>query len=239
METNKIQKKVKIISEIHPQHFGSIKEAERMILHSKLGGADYVKVQLYNSKKLFNNDERKFLELNKKEFIHLVDYSNKIGIEMFASIFDEERLEWCEELNINTYKIASRTVSEESLCKKIIATGKQIIISLGMFDHQYKKIPFMGNNIKYLYCISKYPTNLRDIDMPDFENSIFSGFSDHTIGTSACIYAVSKGAEIIEKHFSFNKSQNVDTQLAHVCSMDEKDLREIRIHSDNLTLIKS
>ena len=48
MKTNSKQRKVKIISEIHPQHLGSMDEAKRMILQSKLGGADFVKVQLYN-----------------------------------------------------------------------------------------------------------------------------------------------------------------------------------------------
>ena len=158
---------------------------------------------------------------------------------MFASVFDEERLNWCEELKIKIYKIASRTVSDINLCKKIIATGKPVIISLGMYDHNCNNAPFDGKNIKYLYCVSKYPTNLEDIKMPDFNNSIFSGFSDHTIGTSACIYAISLGAKIIEKHFSFNKSQNIDTQMAHVCSMNEEDLKEIRYHADNISLIKN
>ena len=54
MKTNKLQRSVKIISEIHPQFMGSMNELKRMILQSKLGGADYVKVQLYSSKKLFN-----------------------------------------------------------------------------------------------------------------------------------------------------------------------------------------
>ena len=55
MKLNIKQRNVKIIAEIHPQHLGSIKEVERMILQCKIGGADYVKVQLYSSKKLFNN----------------------------------------------------------------------------------------------------------------------------------------------------------------------------------------
>ena len=52
MEVNLTQRKVKIISEIHPQHMGSMEEAKRMILQSKMGGAQFVKVQLYNSQKL-------------------------------------------------------------------------------------------------------------------------------------------------------------------------------------------
>lgn len=240
MKTNKNQKNIKIITEIHPQHFGSFSEAERMILASKLGGADFVKVQLYSSQKLFNNNEREFLELTKREFIHLYEYSKNIGIELFASIFDEERLGWCEEMNIQNYKIASRTVEDLSLCEKIINTKKNVLFSLGMYDFKKNGKPFKNENVKYLYCVSKYPTNLEDIKMPNFENDeIFSGYSDHTIGTSACIYAISKGAKILEKHFSFNKSQNTTTQMAHVCSMNQNDLEEIRLHADNITLLKS
>ena len=43
MKKNIIQRDIEIICEIHPQHIGSIKEIERMIIQSKLSGADYVR----------------------------------------------------------------------------------------------------------------------------------------------------------------------------------------------------
>ena len=73
--------------------------------------------------------------------------------------------------------------------------------------------------------------------MPDFENSFFSGFSDHTIGIGAS-FPLSKRSEYIEKHYSNNKSLNVNTQQAHTCSMDEEDLRLLNL-SDSFTLLKS
>ena len=45
----------------------------------------------------------------------------------------------------------------------------------------------------YLYCVSKYPTMLSEIEMSNFNDSFFLGFSDHTVGVSAAIYAISKG----------------------------------------------
>jgi sialic acid synthase SpsE len=239
MKKNIDQRKVKIIAEIHPQHMGSIEEIERMILQCKIGGADYVKVQFYNSQNLFGNNEREYLELTKPEFSKIVNYSKQVGIELFPSIFDEERLKWCEELDIKLYKIASRTVEDKKLCNKIIETKKPVIISLGMYDYKNKSVPFQEKNIIYLYCVSKYPTPLIEIDMPNFENSYFKGFSDHTVGISSCIYAVSKGAKYIEKHFSNNKSMNIGTQQAHVCSMDFNDLTDLRKHCDSITLIKN
>ena len=92
---------------------GSMNELERMIIQCKANGADYVKVQLYNSKKLFNNNDREFLEISKKEFLNISDYSKRIGIKLFASIFDEEKIDWCEEAGVDTYKIASRTLIDD------------------------------------------------------------------------------------------------------------------------------
>ena len=123
---------------------------------------------------------------------------------------------------------------------QIIETGKTVFISLGMYDYKKKGIPFKNKNIVYFYCVSKYPTKLEELSMPNFENNkIFKGFSDHTIGIGACIYAVAKGATYLEKHFSNNKSLGIDTQMAHVCSMDQNDLTKLREYCDTISLIKS
>ena len=239
MKTNLSQRKVKIISEIHPQFLGSFSELKRMVLQCKLNGADYIKVQLYDSKKLFDNEDRVYLEISEKELIEINKICNNEGIKLTASIFDEERLEWCEKLDFDFYKIASITVKNDlELCKKIISTKKKILVSLGMYNYDLGK-PFEDSNVEYLYCVSKYPTNLFDVSMPHFgERNLFQGFSDHTIGLAASIYAISRGAMYIEKHFSNNKSLNVPTQLAHVCSMDAQDLLELRKYADAITLLK-
>ena len=216
MKTNLIQRTVEIITEIHPQHMGSMSEVERMILQSKISGADIVKVQLYSSKKLFNDTEREYLDISKKELTHIKNYCENIGIELSASIFDEEKLSWCEELNFKTYKIASRTVVDD--------------FNLGM--------PFKEKNIEYLYCVSKYPTMLDEIKMPNFNDSFFVGYSDHTVDIDACIFAMSKGSKIIEKHFSNNKSINVSTQLGHFGSMDADDLQKLRKYADSFSILR-
>lgn len=239
MKTNLQQRKVEIISEVHPQFIGSKQELTRMVLQSKIGGADFVKVQLYNSQRLFGNNDRKYLEIDQNELSDLNKYCKEIDIKLTASLFDEEAIDWCEKLDFEVYKIASRTVKENpQLCEKIISTNKKIIISLGMYDYEKNGIPFKNKNISYLYCVSKYPTNLTDIKMPDFNNTFFEGFSDHTIGCDAILYAVSKGATIIEKHFSNYKNINVAEQMAHPCSMNLEELSKIRSGADAITLIQ-
>lgn len=230
---------IKIIAEIHPQHKGSMNEIKRMILQCKISGADIVKVQLYDNKKLFDNDDRKYLEISKDELAEINDFCIKNDIELSASIFDLKRVDWCSELNFNTYKIASRSVEDTELCEKIISLNKNVIISLGMYDFVNKELPYKKDNIDYLYCVSKYPASYEDIKMPDFNNSFFSGYSDHTIGLGASLFAASRGAKIIEKHYSNNKSLNTKTEMAHVCSMDQNDLLKLRNLSDSLSLLQS
>ncbi len=240
MQTNKKQRNVKIISEVHPQFMGDIDELTRMILQSKLAGANIVKVQLYESQRLFSNKDREYLEINNEELKQISDFAQNHKIELSASIFDESKLDLCEKLNFKTYKIASRTLVDDiKLCERIISTNKQVIISLGMYDYEKLGKPFNNSNIKYLYCVSKYPTQLEDIKMPDFNKTFFDGFSDHTIGISASLYAVSRGAKIIEKHFSNSKNLNVATQQAHTSSMDFDDLTLLRNLVDSITLLKS
>lgn len=239
MEKNSRQRSVKIISEIHPQHHGSMSEVERMILQSKLAGADVVKVQLYSSKNIWGDLSREYLSITKNELIHIQNYCKKIGIELSASVFDDEKFEWCEEIGMTFYKIASRTVKENiKLCEKIINTKKEVLISLGMYDWT-KGFPFKSDNIKYLYCISNYPTHLTELNFPKFTKDNFYGYSDHTIGIAACLHAVSLGAKVIEKHFSNNKSLQVESQKAHGCSMDFNDLSLLRNLTDSITLINS
>tara|TARA_B100001173_G_scaffold298301_1_gene295753 strand:- start:9 stop:734 length:726 start_codon:yes stop_codon:yes gene_type:complete len=240
MQTNTKLRNLTIISEIHPQHYGSMSEIKRMIIQSKIGGADIVKLQLYDSKKLWGDDKRTHLDITKDELVEIDEFCKFQGIELSASIFDLERVDWCSELNFKTYKIASRSVTDKELCEKIISLNKTTIVSLGMYDYQKNGKPFKDNkNISYLYCVSKYPTPLYEIKMPDFKTSFFSGYSDHTIGISACLFAVSKGAIILEKHFSNSKAMNVETSPGHTGSMNMNDLIQIRELSDNLRLLNS
>jgi sialic acid synthase SpsE len=239
MKTNSKQRSVRIISEIHPQHHGSMSEIKRMVLQSKIGGADAVKVQLYSSKNIWGDESRDYISITKPELKEIDEYCKIIGIDLSASVFDYEKLDWCEEINLKFYKIASRTVKEDvDLCKRIIDLKKETIISLGMYDWK-NGFPFEGSNIKYLYCVSNYPTQLTDLKFPEFSKNNFYGYSDHTIGISAPMFAVAKGALLIEKHFSNNKALQVETQLAHVCSMDLEDLTKLRNYSDAFTLIRN
>ena len=74
MKTNNNYRNLTIISEIYPQHYGSMNEIKRMIIQSKIGGADIVKLQLYDSKKLWGDKNSYFYPIISTNLNHFFIY---------------------------------------------------------------------------------------------------------------------------------------------------------------------
>lgn len=235
MQANKEDNRIFIISELHPQHEGRMGDLERMIMQSKLAGADAVKVQLYNTQLLHGNRDREYLQLDRAQLADLKSFADQMRIELFASVFDLERLGWCEELGFQKYKIASRTVADQSLCEAVIATQKPVFVSLGKWHEE--ALPFEAPNITYFYCVSQYPTMLEEISMPLFSPNTVHGYSDHSIGIGACLFAVSRGAQYLEKHFTLNKARQKTTEKAHLGAMDFEELVLLRSLVDDISAL--
>ena len=78
-----------------------------------------------------------------------------------------------------------------------------------------------------MHCVTDYPvsdeySNINAIDTIA-KLGFTSGYSDHTIGNLSSIIAVSKGAKIIEKHFTLNKKMKGPD---HKASMNPMEFRE-------------
>lgn len=227
------KEKITIISELSPQNEGDIDLLKTMILQSKMGGADAVKIQIYNSISLLGSNKKKFSEIGKEELFDLYSYSKNLNIPLFASAFDEERVSWLNELDINFNKIASKThKGNKDLCKKIMSNGRKTFISNGLDPEDFS----FGHlkNVVYFYCVPNYPTLLEDISLPDFKShKYYSGFSDHSYGLTASKVAVVKGAKYIEKHFTISKSMQSSVNRAHYGSMDFNELVCLRSFCDD------
>lgn len=224
--------KTLIIIECGHNWNGDIKLARQMIRVAKKCGGDIAKFQLYDTDKLGIKemygqevyDDLKLSELTKEQLVELKNECDKVGIEFLASVFDTKRVDWTEELGMNRYKIASRSITDRPLIDKICETGKNIIASLGMWPHAFFPRIETKANVDFLYCVSNYPTELDDLRLPDFYRTEFSGFSDHTIGIDAALVAVSRGARIIEKHFTLDRKMPGYDQKG---SIEPKELREM------------
>ena len=61
--------------------------------------------------------------------------------------------------------------AQKKLCKEILSLNKKVFISLGMHKN-LSSLPYKGKNITYFYCVSKYPTRLDELKMPNFEKRL-------------------------------------------------------------------
>lgn len=227
---------MKIISEIGINHNGEFKLIEELVRQSAVGGADYAKFQLYDSVRVFGDDSRKKNEFTYSQVQTIKSICDAYGINFLASVFDEEKLDWCLDLKVNSIKIASRTLKKESaLCRNIIDKNLETYISLGMWDRE--NLPFSEANVFYLNCISKYPTSIVDLKSHNFlpYNDKIVGLSDHSYGIGSCLHQISHGAEIIEKHFTLNKGMLGND---HVGSMDLEELRLLRALGDQISSVR-
>ena len=223
---------MKIISEIGINHNGDFRKIEELIRQSAIGGADYAKFQLYDSVRVFGDKSRSRNEFTFNQVRQIKDMCDVHGIEFFASVFDEEKIEWCEALNVNLYKIASRTVVKEpELCEKIISIGKPTYVSLGMWENEW--LPFNDDNVKYFNCISRYPTSFLDFKRFYYDDKTV-GYSDHSYGPAYALYNIAHGARVIEKHFTLNKGMDGND---HIGSMDLAELRAIKEYGQQFSNI--
>ena len=220
-----------IIAEIGHNHQGDLQKAKEMFNVVKACGADAVKLQKRNNRKLFTKElfnkpydnpnsfgetygeHREYLEFGKKEYEELKKYAKDIEIDFFATAFDFESADFLAELNMPAFKIASGDLNNIPLLKHVAKIGKPMIASTGgatMEDvkRAYDAIMTINENLCILQCTAAYPVehdmlNLNVISTyrKAFPKNVI-GLSDHENGIAMAIAAFVLGARIFEKHFT-------------------------------------
>ena len=220
-----------IIAEIGQNFLGEMVIAKLLIKQAKEGGADLAKFQLYDTDNDFPFTEHvkgsmiyelgKEAELSFEQANELFCYGQEVGIEVFFSVFNVERVKWCEEIGVKRYKVAYSKRLDKPLMKLLITKGKLIYISLGFAIGGMGE----GQQLHYLFCIPQYPAPIGALHFSEGDfTERYRGFSDHTIGLDASKIALARGAEIIEKHFALDHQTGVDAPW----SMDYEELKELK-----------
>ncbi|GMN90425.1 pseudaminic acid synthase [Francisella sciaenopsi] len=165
----------------------------------------------------------------------LFDYAKEIGIQIFSAPVSKKSVDFLEQFNPPAYKLASFEITDYELIRYVASKGKPIILSTGIatIDEIQDAVNIcrsVGNeDIIVLKCTSAYPAPLEDANLLTIPNiaqtfGVVSGFSDHTLGTTAPVVATALGAKVIEKHFILDKSiGGPDADF----SLDKKELAEM------------
>ncbi|MDA9717778.1 N-acetylneuraminate synthase family protein [Candidatus Pelagibacter sp.] len=195
------------ISEIGMNYNGNFSLIYELIKQSKISGASICKFQLG-----WRDKPGEINQLDLEKVNQIINWCNYFEVEPMFSIISEKAYEIFKQTTLKKIKIASRSLKFDfNLVKKIVEENedKKIYMSLGMWEEKF--LPFNKKNIDYLFCVSKYPTFSEDLtNFPKkFSNDSFVGYSDHTIGIDTCLLAIARGAKIIEKHFTLDKSSTV------------------------------
>jgi N-acetylneuraminate synthase len=223
-----------IIAEASCNHGGLLDNAISLIEATRYAGADAVKFQAYTPDTLT-------LDCHKPDFIiqdglwkgrnlydlytkahtpfewfpKLFKHAKKVGITIFASVFDRSSVDMLRKLDCPAYKIASMEIVDIPLIKyaAIISTGMATLQDMEEANKACEE-----TNVAFLHCTSEYPGTVEWADLARMlvmkvllggADSLV-GVSDHTSSPAIIpIAATALGAAIIEKHLML---ENVDTE---------------------------
>lgn len=211
------------VAEVGLNHDGNFNLAYELIRQAKTAGADVAKFQFGWRNK---PDEINFIDEDRAA--RLKQWCEYWGMEFMASIITEDAFELARSVGMKRYKIASRTVVDNRrLCERILADGKETFVSLGMWKEPSWPFGKPHANLRYIFCRSSYPTYPEDLaGFPGrFDDGGWYGYSDHCQDITACLLALARGSQYIEKHLTLNKTSSVIRD--HILSATPDEFRDL------------
>ncbi|MBM4053445.1 MAG: hypothetical protein FJ264_01985 [Planctomycetes bacterium] len=229
-----------IIAEIGINHNGDVGLAKEMVAAAWESGADAVKIQTFITRKFLHPSHPGFqydidAEIPHEKEQEIWDFARQRNINLFSTPEEFCSLEFIKKQSPRLIKIAAMDFNYKELVQKSAYLQKPILLSSGMstMEEVLRTIGWVeetGNdNYLMLHCVSCYPAppeacNLSAIRTMKMVLNCPVGFSDHTIGIHIPLASVAFGANIIEKHFTTDKSLPGPDQK---CSMDPTDLKTL------------
>jgi len=167
------------------------------------------------SKTLFSLYQQAYMPWEWHE--RLYQEAKTLDLEIFSSPFDFSAVDLLSDLNSVAYKIASPEITDIGLIAKVAQLQKPVILSTGLAEKKdiAQAVKVLKDNrneqFAFLKCTTAYPAPLNEVNLaliPQMKKdfSCLTGISDHTLGNEAVLAAVALGANIIEKHFMLDNS---------------------------------
>ncbi len=222
--------KPKIIAEIASSHNGDVALGKKMIQAAAAAGVDIVKFQSWQSKNVAATDPDKAryasLELSDQAHYELKEECARAGVEFLTTIYDEARIPFLRQLGLTKIKVASTDLKHFNFLQRVRDNFPEVIASTGMSTteeiERAIKILQTGE-FTIMHCVSVYPCPLAKANLRKIlwlkTLTPHIGYSDHTQGIEAPIFALGLGAKYIEKHFTLDRQM---PQTAHTVAEGTK-----------------
>ncbi len=232
---------VYVIAEIGINHNGDIDIAKALIRAAKHANVDAIKFQKRTPELCVPPEQRNQMRETPWGYISYLDYrykvefdeaaydeidryAHEVGIDWFASVWDEPSVDFLEKYNPVCYKIPSASLTDISLLKHLRSTGRPLILSTGMSTHKQiiEAVHQIGEeNLVITHATSAYPCdphelNLRMIQTLQDTFGCPIGYSGHEVGLVTSAVAVGLGACMIERHITLDRALWGSDQAASV-----------------------
>jgi sialic acid synthase SpsE len=237
-----------VIAEIGVNHDGSLDRAISLVDAAARAGADAIKVQLFEAKRLLGRAacvagyQRRAgasdpfellapLELDAAALDDVIARAHAADLHAIVSVFSVELVARAASLPFDAFKTASPDIVNRPLIETLAATGRPLLLSTGAaaLDEVADAAGWLaGHPHVLMHCVSSYPT-------PDDEAALAGrlaltevdpsalGYSDHTTSLDTGALAVAGGACILEKHLTWNRGADGPD---HAASLEPDGLAE-------------
>jgi sialic acid synthase SpsE len=241
-----------VVAEVGVNHNGDRALGLRQLRAAIAAGARAVKFQTFRAAELATRaspkaayqrgagDETQLemlrrLELPAADLLAYREEAARLGAIAFSTPFDPRSVDELARAGVELMKLPSGEITNLELVAAVGATGLPTFMSTGMstFDEVRTAVEAFrragGGPLALLQCVSSYPApieeqNLRAIPALREQFAVPVGLSDHTIGRDAAVAAVALGADVIEKHFTIDRSLPGPD---HAMSMDAAELAQM------------
>ncbi len=235
---------VYVIAEMSANHGGSLEHALEIVRQVAKTGADCLKIQTYTADSLTIDCDNEYFKVKgglwdgyklydlyqdagtPYEWQGLIkEECEKCGIDFLSTPFDNDAVDFLEDMGIEAYKIASFELVDLPLIRYTASKGKPMIISTGMssledIQDAIDACHEVGNDkIILLKCCSEYPAPWADMhlaNIPDMKArfGLPIGLSDHSEGSLGAVVGVTLGACVVEKHIMLEGVESADSKFS-------------------------
>ncbi len=233
---------VYVTGEIGINHNGELENAFALIDQAAAAGCNAVKFQKRTPEVCTPRDQwdlerdtpwgrmsyidyRHRIEFDHDDYLAIDAYARARGIAWFASPWDVESVDFLEQFDVPAHKVASASLTDDELLRRLRATGRTVVLSTGMSTPAQIRhaVEVLGSEtIVLCHATSSYPArpgelNLRMIHtlQSEFPN-VPIGYSGHETGLQTTLAAVALGAVFVERHITLDRAMWGSDQAASV-----------------------
>lgn len=159
------------------------------------------------------------LELSEAMHHELIAHCATRGIGFFSTAFDIDSIDMLTGLGQKIFKVPSGEITNLPYLRHTARAGTPLILSTGMasmadIEAAIDAVEQAGtprSSVTVLHCTTEYPTPMAEVNLRAMQSigaafGVAVGYSDHTPGIEVAIAAVALGAQVIEKHFTLDRT---------------------------------